>query len=73
MSAQDEFHALLRQAGLTLVCPACGGTGWGVVRDDLIVPSTSGSRQAVFLIRCNTCGHQRFFSPEEPGGELQGE
>lgn len=73
MSAQDDFQAMLNQTGLTLICPACEGTHWIVIRSDLIIPSASGSQYPVLLIECSGCGHQRFFSPTDPNGELRAE
>ena len=71
MSAQEEFQAWINHTGQTLVCPACGGIQWSVVRSDLAIPDAGGKHQPVFLIKCDHCGHQRFFSPNDPGGELQ--
>jgi hypothetical protein len=67
MSAQDEFLALLSQTGQTLVCPVCGGAHWSVVRSDLAIHNPAGDSHPVFLIRCDGCGHERLFSPDDPG------
>jgi hypothetical protein len=69
MDDQEEFLAFLKQSGVILICPDCGGQSWSVVRGDLAIPDPPGGPKPVFLIRCNVCGHERFFSPEDPGGQ----
>ncbi len=69
MNAQEEFLARLNQTGIILTCPDCGGQAWSVIRGDLAIPNPDGDPKPIFLIRCDGCGHERFFSPDDPGGE----
>jgi len=69
MSDQEEFLAILKQSGLVLSCPKCAGQTWSVVRSDLAIHNPEGDLKPAFLIRCAGCGHERLFSPSDPGGE----
>ncbi len=69
MNDQEEFLVILKQSGIDLTCPDCGGQDWDAVRGDLAIPNPGGDPKRLFLIRCAGCGHERFFSPADPGGE----
>jgi hypothetical protein len=68
MHDQEEFLAVLKQTGVTLTCSDCGGQAWGGVRGDLAIPIPGEEPKPIFLIRCDGCGHERFFSPNDPNG-----
>jgi hypothetical protein len=69
MGDQEEFLAMLNQSRVTLNCANCGGDRWSVVRSDLAIHHAEGDLKPAFLIRCDGCGHERIFSPTDPGGE----
>lgn len=72
MNEQEEFQKILKQTGIIMICPNCDGQDWSVVRSDLAIPNPGREPETVFLIRCDNCGHERFFSPANRGGPLAG-
>jgi DNA-directed RNA polymerase subunit RPC12/RpoP len=72
MSDQKDFLEFLGQTGMVITCPNCGGENWSVVRGDLVIHDPEGNLKPAYLIRCDGCGHERLFSPEDPNGEPGG-